>query len=163
MNNQYSIKNFLPLIIIVAIIVIATITKQLVAHTWDVHAVMYDFMGLFFIVFGSFKIINLSMFAQAYASYDLIAARSTVYAHAYPFIELTLGILYLLRLYPMFTNSAVLIIMLISTAGVALALSKQEEITCACLGDLFKIPMTYVTLLEDLAMTLMAGFMLLFS
>jgi len=162
MNNQYSIKNFLPLIIIFSIILILTITKQIVAGTWDIHNFMYDFMGLFFIIFGLFKVLNLTTFAQAYASYDLIAAKSTIYAHAYPFIELTLGVLYLLRWYPQFTNAATIIIMLISAAGVARALSKREQITCACLGVVFKIPMTYVTLLEDVLMAVMAGFMLLF-
>lgn len=160
MNNQYSIKNFLPLIIIFSTILVATITKQFFTDVWDIHTLMYDFMGLFFIVFGGFKIINLTMFAEAYASYDLIAAKSKLYAHAYPFIELTLGVLYLLHWYPMFTNVTTIIIMLISAAGVAHALYKNEQITCACLGMVFKIPMTYVTLLEDLLMALMAGLML---
>lgn len=163
MNNQYSLKNFLPLIIIFSIILMLTITKQIVTGTWNLHDFMYDFMGLFFIIFGFFKVLNLSTFAQAYASYDLIAAKSIIYAYAYPFIELTLGVLYVLRRYPMFTNTATIIIMLISAAGVAYALSQREQITCACLGTLFKIPMTYVTLAEDLLMAAMAGYMLLYS
>jgi hypothetical protein len=50
--------------------------------------------------------------------------------------------------------------MLVSAAGVARELWKGREIMCACLGVVFKIPMTYVTLLEDLLMAAMAGFML---
>src|SRR5437764_10577945 len=89
MNNHYTIKNFLPLIIIFSIILILTITKQIVAGAWNLHDFMYDFMGLFFIIFGFFKALNVTTFAEAYASYDLIAAKSTIYAQAYPFIELT--------------------------------------------------------------------------
>ncbi len=162
MNNQYSIKNFLPLTTIFLVILVLVITKQVVIGTWSIHDFMYDFMGLFFIIFGLFKMLNLTTFAQAYASYDLIAAKSKWYAYAYPFIELTLGVLYLLRWYPVFTNIATIVIMLISAAGVAYTLSKHEQITCACLGVLFKIPMTYVTLLEDLLMALMAAIMLLY-
>lgn len=162
MNNHYTIKNFLPLITIFSVILMLTITKQIVTGAWSMHDFMYDFMGLFFIIFGFFKVLNLSTFAEAYASYDVIAAKSAIYAYTYPFIELTLGMLYLLRWYLMFANIATIIIMLISAAGVAYALSQREKITCACLGTLFKIPMTYVTLAEDLLMAVMAGLMLLY-
>ena len=162
MDNQYSLKNFLPLMVIFSTILILTLTKQIVTGIWDIHDFMYDFMGLFFLIFGSFKAFNLTMFAQAYATYDVIASKSMVYAYAYPFIELTLGFLYLLRWYLMFTNIVTLCIMLISAVSVAYVLSQREQITCACLGMLFKIPMTYVTLAEDLLMAAMAAFMLLY-
>lgn len=160
MINQYSLKNFLPLIIIFSIILLLTTGRQLLMHTRDVHAFMYDFMGLFFIVFGSFKLYNLKAFANAYQMYDLIAQQSKLYAYLYPFIEVTLGICYIMRYQLPIINIITLILMLISAAGVAYALSKKEEFTCACLGALFKIPMTYVTLIEDLLMGLMAFVML---
>lgn len=76
----------------------------------------------------------------------------------YPFLEITLGIAYLFNLYPIVTNIATLILMTVSSIGVAQELSKNKTIICACLGTVFKIPMTYVTLFEDL---LMAGMALL--
>ena len=51
--------------------------------------------------------------------------------------------------------------MAISSIGVAIELSKKKEIMCACLGVVFKLPMTYVTLLEDLLMAAMALIMLI--
>ncbi len=166
MNHQnhsieYKIKDFLPLIIIFSIIIIFTIAKAFITDIWALHSIMNDFMGSFFIIFGFFKVINLKKFAEAYATYDLIAKRSKVYAFIYPFIELTLGIGYLLRLYPTFINSFTFVLMLISAAGVAIELSKGKKIMCACLGTVFKIPMTYVTLFEDVLMALMALIMLL--
>ncbi len=161
-NNQpttYSIANFIPLIIIFAtIIAFVTIKQYLVPGDWP--AIMYDGMAAFFIIFGSLKIIKLRAFAQAYAKYDLIAKRSRLYALIYPFIELSLGILYLGRWYLMFANWVTLIIMLISAIGVAQELIKGRQIVCACLGTVFKIPMTYVTLVEDLIMAVMACIML---
>jgi hypothetical protein len=50
--------------------------------------------------------------------------------------------------------------MLISALGVANELRKKQTIMCACLGTVFKIPMTYVTLFEDLLMASMALYML---
>jgi hypothetical protein len=54
-----------------------------------------------------------------------------------------------------------LLLMLMSAVGVAVELHKGKEIVCACLGAVFNIPMTYVTLLEDLLMAAMAAYMLI--
>jgi hypothetical protein len=159
-QKQYTVSNFLPLIIIVACIVLLTLLKSLFLQTWDFHSLMYDFMAFFFLVFGFFKIINLKNFAQAYAMYDLLAQRSSLYGFIYPFIELTLGICYLMRWFLLTTNSVTVIIMLVSAAGVFNELRKGKTIVCACLGTVFKIPMTYVTLAEDLLMAAMAFLML---
>lgn len=158
--QRYSFKNFLPLIIIFSIIILTTIVVTAFENSWEMSAVMTNFMGIFFIIFALFKIVNLSAFAQAYAEYDLLAQKSSAYAHLYPFIELALGILYLFNFKPFATNLFTLILMLISALGVAIALSKKREIECACLGTVFKIPMTYVTLAEDLTMAAMALYML---
>jgi hypothetical protein len=132
-------------------------------YGWQLKDAMNDFMGIFFIVFSLFKIYNLHGFAQAYSTYDIIAKRSTVYAYAYPFIELSLGISYLFGLYPIATNVVTFVLMTIGAIGVGIELAQGNHITCACLGAVFKIPMTYVTLLEDLTMAFMALIMLIFN
>ena len=73
-KSQYTIKNFLPLIIIYSIIIFFTGVKQYL-YGFDIHNAMYDFMGVYFIVFSLFKIINLKGFAEAYSTYDIIAKR----------------------------------------------------------------------------------------
>lgn len=122
---------------------------------------MQDFMGAFFIMFGSFKLLKLNDFAQAYAMYDLLAQRSSFYAHLYPFLEIGLGIAYLGRFFPTSTNLFTLGLMVLNSVGVAQELAQKREIACACLGTVFKIPMTYVTLFEDLLMAVMAFYMLI--
>ncbi|HLC07355.1 MAG TPA: MauE/DoxX family redox-associated membrane protein [Candidatus Babeliales bacterium] len=153
-------KNFLPLITIGSIIIFLTAAKQFF-YGFDIHSAMYDFMGIYFIIFSLFKIINLKGFAEAYSTYDIIAKRSAAYAYMYPFIELILGLLYLMRFQLLITNWATLLLMAISSIGVAYELSQKKEIMCACLGVIFKIPMTYVTLAEDLIMGIMAFIMLI--
>lgn len=117
-------------------------------------------MAGFFLVFSFFKLLNLSGFVQAYRGYDVIAAKSAAYAWAYPFIELALGVAYLTRWQPQVTHWATLAVMLISAAGVLNALRKRQLIECACLGTVFKLPMSKVTLIEDLSMAMMAAVML---
>lgn len=128
---------------------------------FDLYAALYDFMAAFFIIFSLFKIINLPGFVMAYREYDIIAKQLPVYAYLYPFIELTLGIMYFMRYQLIIANGVTLVLMILSSIGVALELAQGNAIACACLGAVFNIPMTYVTLAEDLLMGLMALFMLI--
>lgn len=156
----YSIKDFIPLLIIAAVIILCTVFKSMLFRQWNVSAIMRDFMGFFFLIFGLFKIMNLNAFAQAYAEYDIIAKQFFGYGYLYPFFELSLAIAYLSNWNPLITNTFTLILMLISAYGVFIELRKGRAIVCACLGVVFKLPMTWVTLSEDLLMAAMAMIML---
>lgn len=156
-DNQprYTLQQFFPLIIIFTTISAATLIKYVVSGT-DLRGAMYDFMGFFFLVFGSFKLINWHGFVEAYRTYDYLAGKSVAYAYAYPLIEVGLGTAYLMRWQPVLINSIAIGIMIAGSLSVLNALRKQKQIMCACLGAVFKLPMTYVTLAEDLLMLLMA-------
>ncbi len=150
-----------PLVLIVAFLLGATllIHLRLPGRAW--HEWMSDFMAGFFLVFAFFKLLNVKAFANAFRGYDVIAARSNAYAYAYPFIELALGVAYLSRWSPMLTNAIALALMLISAAGVLTALRKRQLLECACLGTVFRLPMSKATLIQNVSMALMAGIMLL--
>lgn len=159
MLKRYNLRDFAPLILILFVVMLFTILKQSV-QGFSMSGFMYDFMGSFFVVFSLFKIVNLSKFAQAYSMYDIIAKHSTVYAYIYPFIELALGIAFLTRYKLIAANWVMLVLMIISSIGVYRELAKGKEVVCACLGAVFKIPMTYVTLIENITMAVMAIIML---
>lgn len=121
---------------------------------------MRHFMAGFFLVFSFFKLLNLSAFADSYQMYDIVAKRSRGYALAYPFIELLLGVAYLIDFQPRLTNFVTLIVMGVSTIGVMQSILSKKKIRCACLGAVFNLPMSVVTLVEDLLMVGMAAVML---
>ena len=50
--------------------------------------------------------------------------------------------------------------MLIGTAGIIESLVNKRRVKCACLGSVFNLPMSYVTLIEDVGMAMMAALML---
>ncbi len=156
---RYTLKDFLPLIIIFSIIGLIVLIHQLY-YGWNVMECMRIVMASFFLIFGFFKIINLAGFAKAYHMYDLIAQRFYWYGYTYPFLELSLGVAYLFKWRPLEVNIFTLILMLVSAAGVFNELRKGKTVICACLGAVFKVPMTYVTLAEDLIMAIMALVML---
>lgn len=121
---------------------------------------MSNFMSGFFIVFSFFKFLNLKAFAESYAMYDLLAMKVPIYGLIYPFIELGLGILYLTHYQPFTTNIITIIVMGFSSIGVIKSVLDKRKIRCACLGSVFNLPMSTVTIIEDLLMVGMAILMI---
>jgi hypothetical protein len=121
------------------------------------HGFMNQFMAGFFLVFSAFKLLNLKGFAEGYAQYDLLAQRWYLYGFLYPFFELSLGILYLSKTPSQYVYIATIILMGFSSLGVINSLRKNQTIQCACLGTILKIPLSSITLIEDLTMVFMAG------
>ncbi len=129
-------------------------------HTVTAGETMRYFMAGFFLVFSFFKLLDIRAFANAYAGYDLLAARWHGWGLVYPFVELALGMAYLANYNPILTNWITVIVMGFSAIGVIRAVTKKTQIQCACLGTVFKLPMSTVTIVEDVGMVLMAVWML---
>ncbi len=122
---------------------------------------MQNFMGAFFITFSFFKLLDLRGFADSYRMYDVVAKRLPAYALIYPFIELALGVAYVTGVFPFATNAVTLVVMSVSSIGVIQSLLDKRKIRCACLGAVFNLPMSTVTLVEDALMVVMAAAMLI--
>ena len=153
-------ESLYPLLLIVSYILGTVFLIALATNHWSAHAMMNHFMGGFFIVFSFFKLLDLRGFATAYRSYDIVARATPIWGFAYPFIELALGAAYITGWQPVAVNVATLLIMLVGAVGVLKALMHKRAIRCACLGTVLNLPMTKVTLVEDLGMALMAATML---
>lgn len=163
------LQTYRPLLMIIGYILAGSVFIQLgqhaghgmsVAQSVSMHETMRYFMAGFFLTFSFFKLLDVQAFANAYASYDLLAARWQGWGYVYPFVELTLGFAYLANFQPTLTNWATLIIMGFSAIGVILAVMSKTKIQCACLGTVFQLPMSTVTIIEDVGMVLMAAWML---
>lgn len=126
------------------------------------HLGMNYFMAGFFLVFSFFKFLDLKGFASSYAMYDLLAMRMPAYGLIYPFIELLLGLAYATGFQHIYSNWTTLIVMGFSLVGVVRSVLNKQKIQCACLGAVFNLPMSTVTIIEDLLMAGMAAYMLLY-
>jgi copper chaperone CopZ len=124
------------------------------------HAMM-DFMGGFFVVFSFFKMLDVPAFARAFQRYDIIAKRIPAYGLVYPFIELGLGLAYLTQIHPVATHWANLLVMGVGTIGVLQQVLAGNRIQCACLGTVFNLPMSTLTIIENGLMLVMGAVMLL--
>jgi len=160
-SQQDDSQSLQPLFIIVSYIIGGVLIRALISGDYSPHVLMGNFMGGFFILFSLFKMIDLKGFAEGFSTYDIVAKKSRAYALAYPFMELFLGVAYVGGMYPEVTNVLTIVLMAIGTIGVAKALAEKRIIQCACLGTALKLPMTKVTLAEDIVMGIMAVLMLL--
>jgi copper chaperone CopZ len=148
-----------PLFLIVGYILAGAGILTLASSNASWHEGMRLFMAGFFLVFSFFKLLDIRGFANAYRSYDVVAKAWPTWAYIYPFVELGLGLLYLTNIGPTTTNLATL--SLVGSVGVFRALLQKKRIRCACLGTVLNLPMTKVTLVEDVGMAAMAALSLL--
>jgi len=155
------LATYQPLFIILAYIVAVSLLIEVQYGAFALERWMMHFMAGFFLVFSFFKMLNIRAFAESYAVYDLLAMRFRVYGLIYPIIELGLGIAYLLGLAPQITNIVTIMIMGFSSLGVIRAVLNQQKIRCACLGAVFNLPMSTITIIEDLIMVAMAAWMVI--
>lgn len=128
--------------------------------TADYNSMMLDFMGLFYVVFSFFKFLDLKGFHASFQMYDPLAKRLSVYGWIYPFVELVLGLCFLMRFQLNWALVLTLLILGLTTIGVARILLQKRQIQCACLGTALKLPMTEATFIENAVMIAMALFML---
>lgn len=157
---EKSAVTYRPLIILLVYLLAVTGSVLFAAGVWDPTLAMRLFMGGFFIAFSFFKMLDVRGFADAYRTYDLVAKAWPGYGLIYPFIEFGLGIAYLANLNPLIVNGITFVVMAVSLAGVLRAVFSKRAIRCACLGTVFQLPMSTVTIIEDGLMLLMAGAML---
>lgn len=159
-NNKISWMRYWPLMVLVVIAgLVAT------ALNWqedgNMRIWMHYYMGIFLVFFGTLKIFNPQAFVASFEKYDVIGSHSRLYAYSYPWIELMIGLAYLSFLFPHFVYLITLFIAGIGVLSVMIALRKGLEMNCPCMGAVLNVPLSTVTLIEDMAMGVMAFWLLL--
>jgi copper chaperone CopZ len=149
------LKTYYPLFLIVGMITLVSLKGASNWHSWMLH-----FMAGFFIVFSFFKLLDIHGFKDAYSTYDVLAKHWDNYGYVYPFLELGLGLAFLFQFQLTAALWFSIALMGFSSLGVIKALREKRKIRCACLGTVLNLPMSTITLVEDLGMVAMSGFML---
>ena len=150
-------KTYLPIFLIFSYITATTLLIQYVSGSFNLMQWMSHFMAGFFLVFSFFKMLDLPAFAMSYSSYDIVAKRWQGYGYIYPFIELLLGISFLIPSLQKWSNWGTLVVMSISIIGVLESVLSKRKIQCACLGAVFNLPMSTITIIEDGLMIAMSA------
>lgn len=154
------VSTYKPILLIFLYISGISILLQVANNEFNPMKWMQHFMAAFFLVFSFFKMLNLKAFAESYVMYDVVARKFPAWAYVYAFVELVLGIAYLTGFNPFITNLATFIVMSFSIIGVFQTVLNKKHIQCACLGAVFNLPMSTVTIIEDGLMIAMSITML---
>ena len=152
------IQQLKPLFIILGYIFIASILLNY--KNWNSSNAMLDFMGLFYIIFSFFKILDIKGFSMSFRMYDPLAKQAPIYGYIYPFIEVLLGMMFLIRFEVNIALILTVIVLGITTIGVTQTLINKRSIKCACLGTTLNLPMTEATFIENALMIIMAFLLL---
>ena len=153
-------KTYQPIILLFGYITGITLIIEFTSGGFEPMRWMSHFMAGFFLAFCFFKLLDLKAFAESYAMYDIIAKRWMPWGYIYATLELALGIAYLTYFEPLMTNIATFILMSVSIVGVVQTVMNKKRIKCACLGAVFDLPMSTVTIIEDSIMIAMSGAMI---
>jgi len=158
-NKKSKIEQLKPLFLILFYITSASILLNF--EDWNWNNFMLDFMGLFFLIFSFFKMLDLKGFPVSFKMYDPLAKVIPIYGFLYPFVETVLGVMFLTRIQINVALIVSLVILTVTTIGVIKTLLSKKTVQCACLGTHLKLPMTEATLIENIIMLSMSIFMIL--
>ena len=153
-------SQYYPLLLIASMITLVSFLTSfhLGMYEWQhfqVKMFLHNFMTGFFLAFSFFKLLDVKAFAESFQMYDLLAAKLPIYGKVYPFIELALGLLCLIHYQEKYVYIADIIIMSFGALGVIQSVVDKRKIRCACLGSVFNLPMSTVTIVENSLMVLM--------
>jgi copper chaperone CopZ len=160
-ENKSWLETYKPILVVFGYILGASLVTEWNTGNFDLMRWMQHFMAGFFLVFSFFKMLDLKGFAESYAMYDIVAKKWSSWGLLYAFIELALGIAFLTGFAPVLTNTVTLVVMSISIVGVLQSVMNKRKIRCACLGAVFNLPMSTVTIIEDALMIAMSLIMLI--
>jgi cation transport ATPase len=157
--KQTQTNQYYPLFLIAGLITLVSFLTSFHARIYayehfEVRMFLHNFMTGFFLVFSFFKLLDVKAFAESFQMYDLLAAKLPVYGKIYPFIELGLGLLCLIHFQPNYVYWADIVIMTFGALGVIQSVVDKRKIRCACLGTVFNLPMSTITIIENSLMVL---------
>lgn len=122
-----------------------------------------NIMGSILILFGSLKLYDLNKFSKIFIKYNIISKNFSIYSYIYPFIEIILGIFLFLKYNLQIVYILILILMIINLISVLFTIYLGQNLRCGCLGSFFHLPLSYVTISENIIMLFMIIYNILYK
>lgn len=127
-------------------------------QVFTVEVLLMNAMGVFITTLGLLKLKDISAFADMFKRYDPLAQQVPLYAKLYPILETGIGLLVLSGLFMIPVQTIVVIMYSCTTFGIIISLSSGKSLECGCLGGGTKLPLSKVTVFENMTMIAMALF-----
>jgi len=163
-ENKNSSKNYLPFVLSILFVWIYTVWHQIILNRRSWMIAMNDFMGVRFLLFWILKLFDMKWFVNEFSKYDILASRIQIYGRLFPFLEIVLWIAYLADTHMNYWIAInIWTVLIVSVTGVWIlrSLRKKQAIDCVCMWTKFPLPMSNINFVENVAMWMMAVFMLI--
>lgn len=119
------------------------------------------FVAFSMCILAILKLRDLEAFSMQFLAYDLLAQRKVIYSYVYPFAEAAAGAGMVAGFWIPLTAAVAVFIGSIGTVSVIKAVYvDKRELKCACVGGNSNVPLGFVSLTENLMMTVMGLWML---
>ncbi len=119
------------------------------------------FVSFSMCILGILKLRDLQSFATGFVQYDVIAQRYVPYSYVYAFIESIAGALMIGGILPWMVAPAALFVSTVGAVSVFNAVYiEKRDLNCACVGGGSKVPLGFISLIENLMMMAMSIWML---
>lgn len=148
-------KKIHPLILVYIFIILITFAYSSYLGMFDAMMLMDYFMGFIFLTFGVLKVFDIKNFATMYKKYDVLAKNFPEYSYFYPFIEIALGLWFVLSGSNLVVDVIALIILLVNFISLYKVFVKKDEMLCVCLGSKCLFPFGKILLSENILMLVM--------
>ena len=119
------------------------------------------FVAFSMCILAMLKLQDVESFATMFLNYDLLARRAVRYGTVYPFAELLAGVLMIAGALPWLSIPVAAFIGTIGAVSVLKAVYiEKRDLKCACVGGASRVPLGFVSLVENVMMVAMALWML---
>lgn len=146
-----SLKDYLPIIYIYLFSFLVTLNLTFY-NDYLLRNSLLVFLGTFSLTFAGLKFYNFKGFLNSFVEYDFVSKKFIFYAYIFPIFELIFGVLFLFQFENFYLEVLCLIFFSINFISVMNALLKKQKYMCACLGGMFNVPLSYVSLIENITM-----------
>ena len=158
-KGQLSYRPVIALFAIAALLAVAVTWLSL--GTLLAGQTIGSFIAIAMVLLGLQKLQDIDKFATMFLNYDLLAQRWVPYGYVYPFIETGAGVLMLMGVLTWIAAPIALVAASIGAVSVFKAVYiDKRDLKCACVGGDSKVPLGFVSLLENVMMIGMALWML---
>jgi len=149
-----------PILLALLVVITLSISLQVPNKNIDLNNLLSTYMGMFFVLFSFLKLFDVRAFSVTFTKYDILAKKIPGFSITYPFLEFLLGLAFLTQTILIIASIITLMIMTSQLIGITKVLKNHETIRCACLGSSINLPITHITLLENMVMILMSLYMI---
>lgn len=151
-------KRYWPLILVILFSSAGGVALLGITYSRSLMNWMINFSAFFFLFLSFFKLLDLKGFSDGFKQYDLLAEKSEFYSYLYPFLELAIALGFFARVFIVGIAIFTAILMIFGVLGVINAVFQKKQLRCACMGTKLNLPLTTVSIVENIAMGIMSIF-----